>query len=67
MRSLVGILGAAIVLAVMLTALGLVGSENHAAALTWRPDKEEVRQVPGKAADSCAAAPAVAAAGSVAC
>jgi hypothetical protein len=56
MKSLATLFGVAMVLALMITAVGLVGSGSHAAALVDRPDKEEVRRVPGKAADACVTA-----------
>lgn len=67
MKSLATLFGVAMVLALMLTAVGLVGSGNHAAALVDRPDKEEVRGLPGRAVDSCVRAAALPAGRSVAC
>jgi hypothetical protein len=67
MKSLATLFGVAMVLALMITAVGLVGSGNHAAAQIDRPDKEEVRGLPGRVADSCVAAAAVPAPLSMAC
>ncbi|MFB3819130.1 MAG: hypothetical protein ACE147_15810 [Candidatus Methylomirabilales bacterium] len=67
MKSLATLFGVAMVLALVLTAVGLVGSGNRAAAQIDRPDKEEVRGLPGRAADSCVGASVAPAGPSRAC